>query len=251
MSSSHSNIEQDFDTRFTAAESLLSFFTIAGSTCTTEDYLPALLALYDCLNDDDDEVRDIGSAAIKCILGQALAPIEAASRLLQWLAQTFKDSSTFRHKIATRLTGDADFKSLNIREQLDQAMKFDDSLFVIEEQNLFIDEVRETQRWVAVFESLDWSVEDEVLVGLTGWVQEGLGQMHSLVDVEDGPLGYASKPEVFAILSRITQGAATLLRNHPDAKQRQRIDESSQVLQKHNNHLSELLLQPLQDIPSI
>lgn len=193
----------------------------------------------------------MGSIAVKAILGQALVPIEAGSRLLQWLGQTFKDSTVFRTMVAARLTGDANFKSAKIKEQLDQAMKFDDSLFAVEEQNLFIDEVREAQRWVAVLESLEWSTEDEVLISLTEWMHEGLRQMHSLANVEDGPLGYASQPGVFAILSRIIQGSAALIRSHPDPEQRKKIVESTQLLRSHHKHMSGLLLQSLQDNPSI
>lgn len=157
----------------------------------------------------------------------------------------------FRTMVAARLTGDANFKSAKIKEQLDQAMKFDDSLFAVEEQNLFIDEVREAQRWAVVLETLEWSTEDEVLISLTEWMHEGLRQMHSLASAEDGPLGYASQPQVFAILSRIIQGSAALIRSHPDPEQRKKIVESSRLLRSHSNHMSGLLLQPLQDTSSI
>lgn len=245
------NNQQDFDTRFAAAESLSSFFAVARSSCTTEEYLPALLTLYDSLNDDDDEVRDVGSAAVKSILDQTLVPIEAATRLLQWLGETFKDSPRLRNIVAARITGDKNFAALKVKDKLDQAMKFDDSLFVVEEQNLFIDEVRETQRWVAVFESLEWDVEDETLLSLTKWMDEGLQQMESLTQLEDGPLGYASKPDVFAILSRIIQGSAALMRHHPDPVQRRNLDTISKKLRSQHKHMSDLLLQPLQDTPSI
>ncbi|KAJ3475139.1 hypothetical protein NLG97_g9560 [Lecanicillium saksenae] len=78
-----------FDTRFAAAESFCSFFTVVGPNCQAPAFLPILLALYDTLNDDDEEIRDLGSDAFKYIAGVSLVPIEAASRLLQWLAVTF------------------------------------------------------------------------------------------------------------------------------------------------------------------
>lgn len=193
----------------------------------------------------------MGSIAVKAILGQALVPIEAGGRLLQWLGQTFRNSALFRTMVVARLTGDSHFESAGITEQLDQAMKFDDSLFAVEEQNLFIDEVREAQRWVVVFESLEWSTEDEVLINFTEWMHEGLRQMHSLASVEDGPLGYASQPQVFAILSRIIQGSAALIRSHPDPDQRKKMAESIQLLRSHQKHMSGLLLQSLQDTPFI
>lgn len=153
--------------------------------------------------------------------------------------------------MAARITGNKNFAALNVKDQLDQAMKFDDSLFVVEEQNLFIDEVRETQRWVAVFETLEWDVKDETLIHLTEWMNEGLAQMNDLAQVEDGPLGYASKPDVFAILSRIIQGSAALMRHHPDAIEREKIDAKSKTLRNRHKHMSDLLFQPLKDMPSI
>ncbi|CAM1505583.1 Fc.00g112200.m01.CDS01 [Cosmosporella sp. VM-42] len=244
--------DKDFDTRLAAAESLRSFFTVTEATRTSEEYLPSLLALYDCLSDDDDDIRDIGSAAVKSILGQALVPLKAAVRLQQWLAQHFKHSPRFRQIVGARVTGDMNFatsRGVEVREQIKEAMKFDDSLFAIEEQNLFIDEARETQRWVAVFESLDWDPKDEVLVNLTEWTHKGLHSMHELMATEDGPLGYASQPDVFAILSRIIQASALLIRHHPDAEQRKGIDKSSGILRIAKKHMSDLLLQPLQETP--
>jgi hypothetical protein len=125
-------------------------------------------------------------------------------------------------------------------------MKFDDSLFVIEEQNLFVDEVRETQRWVSVYKSLAWESNNPCLEALTSWTSEGLEAMQSLVSQEDGPLGYGSKPEVFAILSRVIRASAALARHNPNAELRETIDKSSSALHQQQGHISGLLLQPLE-----
>ncbi|KAF7547387.1 hypothetical protein G7Z17_g7765 [Cylindrodendrum hubeiense] len=244
--------DKDFDTRLSAAESLSSFFSVTDSAWTVEECLPALLAVYDSLNDDDGDIRDIGSAAVKSILGQPLVPIEAANRLVAWLAQHFGDSSTFRQIVAGRIMGDTRFPRVDngdakFPDQLKEAMKFDDSLFVIEEQNLFIDEARESQRWVAAFESMQWSPEDDALKHLTLTVYGGLVPMDSLTNEEDGPLGYGSKPQVFAILSRVIQAAAALTRHHPDLSQRASIKQASRVFESGKGHISGLLLQPLKE----
>lgn len=174
-----------------------------------------MLALYDVLNDDDDEVRDIGSAASRRIANQALVPIEAANRLLQWLAQTFGDSVEFRSIVAVRIIGGnslvasiADCQSADT--QLDEALTVDNSLFAVEEQNLFIDEIRETKRWLAVFDTLSWSSNDGIYRDLTDWVSTGVTRLQRLMGIEwsrgrrdDGPLGWASNPQAFAISSRI------------------------------------------------
>ncbi|KAM0434453.1 hypothetical protein ACHAPT_003549 [Fusarium lateritium] len=248
--------DKDFDTRLAAAESLCSFFISIEDEqdWAREEHLPALLALYDSLNDDDDDVRDVGSAAVQSILGQALVPVEAANRLLSWLSQRFgRDSTTFRQVVIRRIMGDGRFPTpesraaASVGDQLQDAMKFDDSLFVIEEQNLFVDEVRETQRWVSVFESLSWEAKDPTLQALTEWSSTGLEEMRRLVGVEDGPLGYGSKPEVFAILSRVVYASAALERRDADTKLREGINKLGSALQEGKGHMSGLLLQPLEN----
>ncbi|KAM6526770.1 hypothetical protein FSOLCH5_002855 [Fusarium solani] len=247
--------DKDFDTRLAAAESLCSFFVGIEDEqdWAREEHLPALLALYDSLNDDDDDVREVGSAAVKSILGQALVPIEAANRLLSWLSQRFGHDSTFRQVVVRRIMGDARFPTpeshtASVSDQLQNAMKFDDSLFVIEEQNLFVDEVRETQRWVSVYESLSWEAKDPALEALTEWSGAGIDEMRRLVGEEDGPLGYGSKPEVFAILSRVVYASAALAkeRRHPDGRLLEGVDKFGSALREGHGHMSGLLLQPLE-----
>lgn len=244
---------KDFDTRLATVDSLCSFFASieTDQSWAGEEHLPAILALYDSLNDDDDDIRDAGTAAVKSILGQALVPIEAANRLLSWLAQRYSDNPTFRQIIVRRIVGDTRYPSpelnaVSVNDQLQEAMKFDDSLFVIEEQNLFVDEVRETQRWISVHENLEWQSNDPALETLTTWTSAGLKATQSLASQEDGPLGYGSKPEVFAILSRVIRTSATLSRNHTSAELRESIDKSSSVLHNGQGHMSGLLLQPLE-----
>jgi hypothetical protein len=221
-----------------------------GQPWAQEEHLSTVLALYDSLNDDDDDIRDVGSAAVKSILGKALVPIEAANRLLSWLSQHYAGSPTFRQVVVRRVMGDSRYPTsesnvVSIKEQLQEALKFDDSLFVIEEQNLFVDEVRETQRWVSLYKNLTWESNDPSLDSLTTWTSEGLEAMQDLASQEDGPLGYASKPEVFAILSRVVHASAALIRKQPDSGLCERINKSSSVLQDSHGHMSGLLLQSL------
>lgn len=218
-----------------------------------EEHLPALLALYDSLNDDDDDVRDVGSAAVKSILGQALVPIEAANRLLSWLSQRFGHDSTFRQVVVRRIMGDTRFPSpeshtASVSDELQNAMKFDDSLFVIEEQNLFVDEVREAQRWVSIYDSLSWEAKDPALEVLAEWSGDGIDELRRLVGEEDGPLGYGSKPEVFAILSRVVYASISLAkeRRHPHGRLLESLDKFNSERREGQGHMSGLLLQPLE-----
>ncbi|KAK7425361.1 hypothetical protein QQZ08_008147 [Neonectria magnoliae] len=246
--------DKDFYTRLASAESLCSFFSVKNSAWTVEECLPALMALYNLLSDDDDDIRDVGSAAVANILDQPLAPIEAANRLVIWLAQHFGNSPAFRQVIIGRMMGDARYPVLDktnskvdVADQLKEAMKFDDSLFVIEEHNLFIDEVRESQRWTAAFASLQWSPQDALLKSLTSSVCGGFLPMEALASKEDGPLGYASKPQVFAILSRVIRAAVALMKHHPEPSQRALVDKSSRFLTSGKGHISGLLLHPLRE----
>lgn len=172
--------------------------------------------MYDILNDDDDEVRDVGAAAAKHILGHSLVPIEAATSLLTWLSQTFKASTAFRDIAAARIVGHhgllhAENGWIGAEDQLDAALAFDDSLFAIEETNLFIDEVREAQRWRKVFEALDWAQTEVPISKLNEWLARGLIRLQRMMDEKDGSLGWASDPHVFAICARLLLGSSALV----------------------------------------
>ncbi|KEY69396.1 hypothetical protein S7711_05710 [Stachybotrys chartarum IBT 7711] len=240
-----------FDLRFAAAEALNSFFAVVRSDCASEEYLPVLLALYDALNDDDDEVRDMASSATKSILGQSITPIEASQRLQSWLVAGFPQSMEFKQIIANRLVGVSSTSSQEWQsagDQLDKALEFDDSLFVVEENNLFIDEVRETKRWVAVFESVPWTAQDPRVVELNKWVVSGLDKIQALTQHKDGPLGWASNPQVFAISSRIFYCARSLLRNNrANADLQEQASATKTALQARGNHLSNMYIQMFVD----
>lgn len=202
--------DNSFDTRLAAAEALRSYFTAVGSSCTTPAHLPVLLALYDVLNDDDDDVRDVGADAAKRILGQAAVPIEASTRLLAWMATTFAADEGLKLVTCDRIIGGTAVTPAS--KMLAEALRFDDSLFVIEEQNLFIDEVREVSRWSDVLQKLQWTVGDACLATLNAWVAEGLGSLAVQMQKPDGPLGWASSPDAFAVSSYVVGAAVALTR---------------------------------------
>ncbi|TQN64945.1 hypothetical protein CSHISOI_10481, partial [Colletotrichum shisoi] len=225
-----------FDTRIAATASLASFFSSESPLPTADaeaTHLPALVALYDALNDDDDEVRDLASVSAKHILTQPLAPLDAASRLLTRIAATYRDVPVFHDLLAARLTGHAAPDGADAWEpagaQLAKALRFDDSLFAIEEQNLFIDEVRESNRWAAVLEDVFPSsspASSSSSTALTEWTSAGLDALLDITspvdrdaaaaaaddDDDDGPLGWASDPEVYAVCARILLCATALAR---------------------------------------
>ncbi|KUI56306.1 tRNA (cytidine(32)-2'-O)-methyltransferase non-catalytic subunit TRM732 [Cytospora mali] len=225
-----------FDMRMAAAMSLKSFATALRTAVSTDAaYLPFLLALYNTLTDDDDEIRDVGSIAAAFITSggaqqhpQPLVVIDAADALLTWTQQHFGRTNEFRAYATCRLVGDP-LVAIDIgvqdlsawtspEQQFTAALAVDESLFAVEEQNLFIDEVRETNRWAAIFKGIEWDFDelegpdgsvkktlimDSSLTALKAWAEKALEVLAGQVQVDDGPLGWASRAEAFALCHRV------------------------------------------------
>ncbi|KAI0145897.1 hypothetical protein F4776DRAFT_382398 [Hypoxylon sp. NC0597] len=229
------------DTRIAAVGAIGSFSTSVASTFTPSTapdptHLSWLLALYDALNDDDDEIRAAAASAASPLLSnQRLVSVEAGRRLLRWLLACYGAVAEFRAHVACRMAGHSSSPKQDPSDspiavaarllenwtpaeaQLAEAMRFDDSLFVVEEQNLYVDEVREARRWRDVFSSLPplptpSSSSPSAETTLAHWTLAGLRTLTHIVRVEgrDGPLGWTSKPEVFAICARILISGSAL-----------------------------------------
>lgn len=245
---------QPFDTRFAAVETLKSFFSISlngslGISFESEEYLSALAALYDALNDDDDEVRDAAAAAARHVLGQTAVPLEAANRLLAFLAVAFKHSAQLREAVVARLVGSRQ-RWTPASEQIDAALKVDDSLFAVEEQNLFIDEIREVGRWISVFEALEPAASDPSLLLLDSWLQGGLDRLQLLFAQEDGPLGWASTPQAFAVAAAVILCSVSLVGGRRASPQlEEKLRQAKDTLRANTDkHISGLLVQPLKEL---
>lgn len=165
-------------------------------------------------------------------------PVEAGARLLRWLAARFGHELDFLTHVGGRMVGHnfgstcfdttsamggslAGLDWVSAKTQLSEAMRFDDSLFVVEEHNQNIDEVQEAKRWTDVFLSLDSSTTkrawDTTNNALAEWTLAGLRTLTDIAQSEsaadgDGPLGWTSKPQVFAICARILICASALVR---------------------------------------
>lgn len=195
-------------------------------------FLDVYLVLYDMLNDDDEEIRDIAASASSWILSYssvslskavALSPLNAASLLAEFVARNYPDSRHFFHKIARyctgqepRISGSIDRTSLTpVSHCISELRKESTVLFVEEKQNLFIDEVREVHLWPQKLLCLDETAFDEDTVKrLFAWVSGGLEYLvHATADDsgKDGLLGWASKPEIFALGMRVINIAAILV----------------------------------------
>jgi hypothetical protein len=176
--------------------------------------MPSLLALYDTLNDDDDEIREAGADVVFHILGSRLAPLAASAKLLDWLYQKFGKTTAFPTATRQRITngnGDNSGELQPAEQQLAAAMLDDDSLFVEEEQNLYIDEVREAIAWTSILATAEGPLWDKATTALSQWTVESLTALTRLAESEDGPFGWSSKPKVFAICMRVILTANALL----------------------------------------
>jgi len=239
--------QQTFDTRVAAVEAIKSVCSSAGLVADKSEssvpqvhhaHLPWLFALYDALTDDDVEVREAASEAAMPILGLALVPVEAGARLSRWLAAQFGHDAGFRAHVAGRMIGhEFGYATYSTREEsvsnlselgwvspkaeLEEAMRFDGSLFVIEEHNQYIDEVREVKRWTDAFLSTATAEANGGMPDVTNfiaeWTLEGLRTLAELMQPEsptacDGSLGWTSKPQVFTICARIVICASALVK---------------------------------------
>jgi hypothetical protein len=169
------------------------------------------LALYDTLNDDDDEIRDAGAKIVSKMMGICLVPMAAAEKLLPWCFQLLGDEKIFCLAVLSRLTGSEGtlFDSQPAMEQLQLAIKSDDALFVEEEQNLYVDQVREMFNWNAQVVVAKGPLWEQILDQLAAWAADGLTEILSLVEFH--AFGWTSKPKVFSICMRIILGAKLVL----------------------------------------
>jgi hypothetical protein len=212
--------------------SLKGFFLGHGETNWDSKYLPALSALYDCLIDDDDEVREVAASAAAGVLGSYLVPPVAADRLVAWMREHYANQAEFQQHLAYRVTGQtprldttSTFGLVSAEEQLLKAMEFDDALFATEEQNLFIDEVRETERWhKAVFDAEGVDREGGTFAALAKWTESGLRCLIRLAEKADGPLGWTSDQHAFAACARIVLCAVAISRKGEVSAVRELLD---------------------------
>ncbi|RYP04012.1 hypothetical protein DL765_010330 [Monosporascus sp. GIB2] len=246
-----------FDTRMAAVAALRSFSEAVPPPADVDAnpdvgraHLPWLLALYDALNDDDEEVRGAAAqAAAPVIGGRPVASVEAAARLLAWLRGRYGSDAEFGAHAAGRVIGHAarvpgaggEGAWVPAERQLRAAMRFDGALFVVEEQNQYVDEVREAYRWRGVLLPPPSPTNPAAAPGLralAAWTLAGLRTLTRLLESGgvgdgvgaearktrggggddgdgDGPLGWTSKPQVFAICARILISGAALLSSSP------------------------------------
>src|SRR3954463_10346453 len=99
-----------------------------------------MFALYDTLNDDDDEIRDLSARTVSRLLGTSLVPLAAGVELAKWISMCQGNSPSFAWNVTRRMTGQSTYESMDTHslrivpaeDQFHKAMKDDDSLFIEE-----------------------------------------------------------------------------------------------------------------------
>lgn len=202
-----------------------------GSARTDAALLDVYLVLYDMLNDDDEELREIAATSASWALSYssvsptsalALGPLNASELLATFITEHYSDSVYFARRVIRYLTGQesrisgSDNQSSLVPVSVLMAQHCQEStvLFVEEKQNLFIDEVREVDVWSRVLLQLKRNAYPETLIRqISSWTSEGLDHLLVLLNQDsgsDGLLGWTSKPESFTLGVRVISIAASL-----------------------------------------
>ena len=188
-------------------------------------YLDIYLILYDMLNDDDEELRDLATATASLVLSYStvspskavsLAPLNASELFAGFLASNYAASRQLCNGIlqyisgrTPRLSDPIDKRGLTpVSSLVSEYRKESTVLFVEEKQNLFVDDVREVELWCRTLHLLAKSSygSGDSLREIATWASEGLDYLSKTVAGStgtDGPLGWTSKPEIFTLGVRV------------------------------------------------
>ena len=136
-----------------------------GSTTRVDAvFLNIYLALYDMLNDDDEEIRDLTSSTASWVLSYSslspgksvsLSPLDASALLATFIAQSYSTSLSLCNTAIQYMVGQKARISSPMRRRklipvsdiISELRKESTVLFVEEKQNLFIDDIRDLDIW--------------------------------------------------------------------------------------------------------
>lgn len=198
--------------------------------------------------DDDEDVRNsVAAVASKQYLSTStngkitstlpLAPCVATSKLFEFLTSRFSDLDILVEAAAYRVFGENSLLRLNligldfsdksviseslemekekfgpllaVEEMLHKVTRQDDVLFAEEKQNLYIDPVKEADKWAKVLVETDPSrVSASMMHEFVTWTTDGLTTLIRMAKVEEnGPLSWTSKPDIFTLGTRVILAA--------------------------------------------
>jgi len=235
-----------FDTRFAAVQSLSSLSHIFTLSTTSNASAPLLLALifilYDLLNDDDDEIRNLAARTTGTLLraqgdssgSNDTVPVLCAHRLGRFLCRRTAATETSTSSAFSQALQKECLRRLNpfadqgFEETFAELRREDTSLFATEKQNLYRDDVLDAVFFSRILYHVASSSQSlaSALQHLTKWVQDGLNVLNNTVAVQDdGPLGWSSKDTVFALGTRVFVAAEVVLATRWAGGRRQENEE--------------------------
>jgi len=222
-----------FDARFAAVQSMATLQHIWTLRPTSKAEGPLLLGLtfvlYDMLNDDDDEIRNVAAEATSRLLSthashqhrqpiNPAVPILTTHHLARFLTTHFRTTPSLYNEATRRLTAtppSTPLFSTPFAEAFQETRKQDSALFTTEKQNLFHDPTLDALLWSRVLSSLPQSPSappPALRESLTSWVLESLAELTRTAREEaDGALGWSAKPEVFTLGMRVLCAAGVAL----------------------------------------
>ena len=216
-----------FDMRFAAVNCVCAIDSIWTAGTTSKSTGPLLLGLslvlLDLLNDDDDEIRQLAASATANLLRaqgnasfQNTVPLLSTHRLAIFLSKAFSPSAHLIREAIRRLTDTSPPTPLfqvPFAQTFAAARYVDTALFATEKQNLYKDDTLDAILWSRILSRQHTRSIPQVLrSGLAAWVLNGLDTLTQTAETEmDGPLGWTSKPEVFALGIRIFCAAEVVL----------------------------------------
>ncbi|KAL2813296.1 putative death-receptor fusion protein-domain-containing protein [Aspergillus granulosus] len=228
--------ETEFTTRYAAATSIASFIRAhrqSGSQPRVDRiFLEIYLILYDLLNDDDEELRDIAASTASQILSYSsvspgrsviLSPLNASELFAAFLANNYADSRGLSTKAVRYILGQdprisdtsGDAALPAVSAIVADLRKERTILFEEEKQNLFIEEVREVDIWSVVLMRLHKDAFDEGLLDeIFPWVSDGLTCFSEVLrrqDGQDGMIGWIAKPEAYTLGVQLISLAGVLV----------------------------------------
>lgn len=251
---------QEFTTRFAAVASVGSFARALRPSGAKPRVDPVLLntylVLYDMLNDDDEELRDMSASTASWVLSHSsvspdanvtLAPLNASALLADFIVENYSESALLGQQVLRYLTGqqprlsasDHQNRIAAVADLLVEYRQESTVLFVEEKQNLFIDDIREAEVWSQALVRLKGSAFPESsLQRISSWALQGLTYIIGLLgdeDGQDGLMGWVSTPEAFTLGFRVIAIASALA--SPDFAGPKEIIDSANF-----KHLLKLLL---------
>ncbi|KAF1983102.1 hypothetical protein K402DRAFT_407216 [Aulographum hederae CBS 113979] len=159
-----------FPTRYAAVRSLHNFTGMSPELFHSNQghrtVLETSMLAYDVLNDDDDEIRAIGTDVARLILpaiqtknpSSTLVPQIASQKLASFILRYFSESKELCIEATERVAGSKvqnHGPGKSITSKLEEALKKDNDLFAHEKQNLYIDEVKEAMIWSRILVKLE------------------------------------------------------------------------------------------------